>query len=120
MGLIRQILGPKSKYARDLPYTYEARVQMSEDLGITTTFLSDTICGLIEFLQGDDVDPSRVEIREVYQKGDKLIDQALYTGAGGEWLARPAMCRSFEEHYPGHIHGGGCSFSDRDKEIAGR
>ncbi len=119
MGLIRRILGPRSKYLKELPFTYEARVEVSDGAEITNTFLSDTICGLIEYLQGDGIDPSQVEIREVYEDGETLIDQALYTSEDGQWLARPAMCRSFESHYPGHIRENECTFGDRDNCIAG-
>jgi hypothetical protein len=119
MGLIRRILGPRSKYVKELPFTYEARVEVTEGAEITNTFLSDTICGLVEHLRSEGVDPSQVEIREVYQAGETLIDQALYTSEDGQWLARPAMCRSFEAHYPGHVRDGECTFSDRDKTIAG-
>jgi hypothetical protein len=119
MGLIRRVLGPRSKYLEEIPFTYEACVEVSEGTGITNTFLSDTICGLVEYLQGDGIDPSQVEIREVYQGRDALIDQALYTGEDGRWLARPAICRSFESHYPGHVRDSDCTFSDRSKRIVG-
>ena len=119
MGLIRRILGPRSKYIRELPYTYEATVTVEEDPEITNTFLSDTICGLVEFLGRDGVEPSRVQIREVFQGTEQLIDAALYADAGGQWLTRPTLCRSFETHYPGHVRSADCSFEDRDKEVAG-
>jgi len=119
MGLIRKILGPKSKYAKDLPYAYEARVSLTADGEVTTTYLSDTICGLVEYLKGECVDPKTVEILEVRLEHDVVLEPKLYLGRGGEWLTRPELCRSFEEHYPGHIRPDDCSFSDRDKSIAG-
>ena len=33
MGVLKKLLGPKSKYDRSLPYTYEARVRMFEEGG---------------------------------------------------------------------------------------
>ena len=28
MGLMRKILGPRSKYDKSIPYTYEARIEL--------------------------------------------------------------------------------------------
>jgi len=81
MGIIRTILGPKSKYVDELPFTYEARVLVVEDLEITNTIVSDTICRLVEHLLEKGIDPKQVEIREVYPDREELIDQALYTNA---------------------------------------
>jgi len=120
MNLVRKILGPKSKYEKDLPYAYEARVSLMGDKEVTATYLADTICGLVEYLQGEGVDPGTVEILEVHQQHDVVLESGLYLGDAGEWLARPALCRSFETHYPGHIRADDCTFSDRDKGIAGR
>lgn len=119
MGLIRKILGARSKYQKELPYTYEARVAVTDDGEITNSLLSDTICGLVEHLKGDGVDPSGVEIREVYQGREAVIDPGFYTGEDGGWLARPAICESFRVHYPGHIDESNCSFSDRDDDVVG-
>ena len=119
MNLIRKILGPKSKYQKDLPYAYEARVSLIGDAEVTATYLSDTICGLVEYLQREGVDPGTVEILEVRQERDVVLERELYLGSAGEWLARPALCKSFEAHYPGHIRADDCTFSDRDKGIAG-
>ncbi len=120
MGFIRRFLGPKSKYDKDLPYTYKARVSVDEDGQITNTFFSDTICGLVEYLADEGVEPGEVEILEVSRDGESVIAQDLYVGDDRAWLGRPEICRSFEKHYPGHIHGSECSFSDRDKEIGGK
>jgi hypothetical protein len=119
MGIVRTILGPKSKYLDELPFTYEARVQVVEDLDITNTLVSDTICRLVEHLLKKGVDPTQVEIREVYPDREELIDQALYTNEEGRWLTRPFMCRSFQEHYPGHTAEGNCTFRDRSGEVIG-
>lgn len=119
MMLVRKILGPKSKYEKDLPYAYEARVSLVSDTEVIATYLSDTICGLIEYLQAEGVDPGTVEILEVHQERDVVLEPALYLGGSNEWLVRPALCRSFERHYPGHIRADDCTFADREKGIAG-
>jgi len=119
MNLVRKILGPKSKYEKDLPYAYEARVSLAGDAEVTATYLADTICGLVEYLRTEGVDPATVEIVEVHQDCDVILDRGLYLEREGEWLTRPALCKSFETHYPGHIRGDDCTFSDRDEGIAG-
>ena len=40
MNLVRKILGPKSKYEKDLPYAYEARVSLMGDKEVTATYLA--------------------------------------------------------------------------------
>ncbi|MFV1979372.1 MAG: hypothetical protein ACC649_08470 [Myxococcota bacterium] len=119
MGIVRSVLGPKSQYVKELPFTYEAQIRVVEDLEMTNTIVSDTICRLVEHLLKKGIDPTRVEIREVYPDREKLIDQALYTNAEGRWLTRPDMCRSFQEHYPGHATEGNCTFRDRSAEVIG-
>ena len=119
MGIIRSILGPTSKYVDELPFTYEARIRIVEDLEITNTIVSDTICRLVEHLLKEGIDPTRVEIREVYSNREELIDHTLYTNEDGRWLTPPFMCRSLEKHYPGHIEEGTCTFRDRSSEVMG-
>ena len=119
MGIVRTILGPKSKYVKELPFTYEARVRIVEDLEITNTIVSDTICRLVDHLSKKGISPTQVDIREVYADREELIDQALYTNEEGLWLTRPSMCRSLEEHYPGHTAEGNCTFRDRSGEVIG-
>jgi hypothetical protein len=119
MGIVRTILGPKSKYVKELPFTYEARVRVVEDLEMTNTIVSDTICRLVDHLLAKEIDPTQVEIREVYPDREELIDQTFYTDAEGHWLARPFMCRPLAQHYPGHTAEGKCTFRDRSWEVIG-
>lgn len=120
MGLIRKILGPKSKYEKDLPDAYEARVSLTGGEEVTVTYLADTICGLVEHLDAEGLDPATVAIVERSPEREAVIARGLYTDANGRWLSRPELCRSFESHYPGHISPEDCSFSDRAKGIAER
>ncbi len=119
MGFIRRIVGARSKYIKELPYTYEATVTRNEELDIKSTLVSDTICGLVEFLKTDGIEPSEVEIREIRQDGEALIDRALYAEEDGTWRMRPNICKAFEQHYPGHVRTNDCSFRDRTKEVVG-
>ena len=115
MSLLTKVLGPKSKYDSSLPYTYEARIRMFEDGNEYKSYFSDTICGLIEHLDRNQIAPPGVQIFEVYQERETLIDAKLFTTADQEWLFKPDICRTFEQHYPGHIQATTCSFKDRSR-----
>ena len=117
MGVVRQFLGPKSKYIDELPFLYEARVEVVEGLDLTKTIVSDTICRLIGHLESEAIDPKHVEIWEVYSDREMRVSRVLYTSAEGAWLMRPEICRTLEHHYPGHARESNCSFSDRDPEV---
>jgi hypothetical protein len=114
MSLIEKILGPRSKYDKTLPYSYEARVRVLEGSKEYNSYLAPTICGLLEHLQGNGIRPQDAQIYEIYQDRETLIDHALFTSPEQRWLVKPELCRAFEEHYPGHIDAEGCSFEDRD------
>lgn len=119
MGLLGKLFGPKSKYDHSLPYTYEARVRIFEDEDEFKTFVSDTICGLIEHLEQNGVAPDEAEIYEIYLERETAIAASLFTNAEGRWLKRPEICRAFEQHYPGHIRESSCSFEDRERACLG-
>ena len=82
------------------------------------SYFSDTVCGLIEYLHQLHLSPDEVEIVEVYQNRESPIDPQLFA-ADHQWLFKPDICRAFEQHYPGHIHGSTCSFKDRDRAARG-
>ena len=128
MGIIRKFLGPKSKYNKSLPYTYLAKTpRFDGDDEIFAYYYSDTICGLIEFLEGNNIEHEHTEIYGVYRDDEVLLDLKLCTDSEGKWLNRPEICRSLEQHfkktleekYRGHIEIGECSFEDRDRKGIG-
>jgi hypothetical protein len=121
MGLLGKLLGPKSKYDETLPYTYEARVRIfaEEDEDEFKTYLSDTICGLIEYLGQIGVGPEEAEIYEIFRHEETSIPVSMLTGADGQWLAKRELCRAFEQHYPGRIREGSCDFEDRERGCLG-
>ncbi len=119
MGILRKLIGPESKYDKSLPYTYEARVQIIEGIEEYNYYLSDTICGLVEYLEKNGIQPDEVMIYEIYQNIEKEIQRDLYTTKDGGWLFKPEICKSFQEHYKGHIYEDGCSFSDRERKGIG-
>jgi hypothetical protein len=119
MSILEKILGPKSKYDRRLPYTYEARIRIFEDGSEYKTYFSDTICGLIEHLHRNRITPQEAEIFEIYQERESPIDARLFAPDGRQWLFKPDICRAFEQHYPGHIQETTCSFKDRSRGCLG-
>ncbi|MDP6978459.1 MAG: hypothetical protein QF570_07645 [Myxococcota bacterium] len=119
MGIVRRIVGPRSKYIKDLPYTYEATVTTNEELDVKFTLVSDTVCGLVEHLKGDGVEARDVEIREIREASETLIEQSLYAEEDGTWRMRPNICRAFEQQYPGHVRTNDCTFQDRSKKVLG-
>jgi hypothetical protein len=130
MGILRKWVGAKSKQDKSLPYTYEARIDALSGRGADPLhhyYFSDTICGLIEYLDINGVRPSEVELFGVYRDDEIPLDVARCTTADGEWLARPHICRSLEaqfkqtleERYRGHVDKGPCAFEDRDRNGIG-
>lgn len=119
MSMLTKLFGPKSNHDKSLPYTYEAKVPIIEGVEIYNFYMSDTICGLIEYLEKNNIKPDGVKINELFQSQEKVIQQDLYTSKEGDWLHKPELCRSFKEHYEGHIQEGTCSFKDRDRKGIG-
>jgi hypothetical protein len=119
MSLFEKILGPKSKYDKSLPYTYEARTPIFEGSEEYNSYFSDTICGLVEYLHRNDIAPDDVQIIEIYQQQESPIDAKLFATPDHRWLFKPDICRSFEEHYKGHIQNSTCSFNDRNNKGSG-
>lgn len=126
MNFIRKLLGPKSKYNKSLPYTYEARIDVLYWKGAEPMYSyqsSDTICGLIDYLDKNNIVPEQVEIYGIYLKKEILLDKKYCLSEDGKWLRRPALCKSLEEHYKktleeqykGHVATKECAFDDRDR-----
>jgi hypothetical protein len=109
-----RILGPKSKYEKDLPYTYEAQVKYLEDDEDSISHIADTICGLVAYLDERKISPDDVRIFEIHCDQEKELDIAMCTSMEQKWLSREELCESFKHYYEGHIYEGGCTFSDRD------
>lgn len=118
MGLIRKIIGPKSKYKDDIPYTYEARVKIINDKEFNSYF-ADTICALVEFLDEKKIEPDDVELYEIFTDKEKKLNRYYCVSDKGEWLSRKQLCVSFTERYPGHIHANCCTFDDRERDVEG-
>ena len=127
MSIIRTYRGPESKHDPRLPYTYEARVNTLGNLGSQEELLyyySDTLCGLIEYLDQQQYAPGDVSLFALFQDEELALDPGPMTRAGA-WLRRPALCQSLEQHYQatgqkayiGHEKNSDCSYTDRDREV---
>jgi len=128
MNILRNVLGPVSKYDKTLPYTYMAKVREIEDVDdVFSYYFADTICGLIEYLSENKIDPTEVFLYGMYLKEEYELDIRYCTTEDGQWLKRPDICKSLEEHYKqslefcykGHKQVGTCSFDDREREGSG-
>ncbi|MCB0281577.1 MAG: hypothetical protein H6627_05235 [Calditrichae bacterium] len=128
MGVIRKILGPRSKYDKTLPYTYMARLPiMEQDKNLYEYFFADTICGLVEYLAEHNKNPEETELFGVYQKIEVPLDTKCALSDDGKWLRRPQICKAMEEYfaktlelrYKGHVFEGECSFEDRNTQGSG-
>lgn len=100
----------------------EAIIQ-GEDL--YSYYYSETLCGLVEYLEERGIIPNEVELFGLYKRGEIQLDIARLAGKDGDWLLRPNLCRALEEHfqnsrdelYKGHMELEECSFEDRDGEV---
>ncbi|MDH4216722.1 MAG: hypothetical protein OEV23_07520 [Gallionella sp.] len=119
MSMLEKILGHISKYDKNLPYTYEARKLIIEGSDEFNSYFSDTICGLVEYLHQNGIKPDEVQIVEIYQERELRVDAKLFATSGQRWLFKPEICRSFKEHYQGHIQENTCTFNDRDGSGSG-
>lgn len=119
MGLAQKALGPKSKYDRRLPYTYEAKVAVAGVAGMTQSFVADTLCGLLERLADEGVEPGEVQLREIRPEAEVPILVEHCLSADGGWLRRPEACQMFEALYAGHERHGRCCYRDRDRTADG-
>jgi hypothetical protein len=117
MNLLDRVLGPESKYDRRLPYTYEARVAGAP--GATTSWVCDTLCGLLEKMAEEKVAPAEAVILEIRPEGEVPVPVPRCLAADGSWLRRPEACRVFEELFTGHEKSGRCGYRDRSREADG-
>jgi len=128
MSIVTKILGPRSKYDKTIPYTYMAKTPVIEgDDELFAYYYADTICGLIEYLDDNNIEPQEVQLFGVYQKKEIILETKACLADTGQWLRRPNICLSLEEYfrstlekrYKGHIAAGACSFDDRDTTGSG-
>lgn len=128
MGIVRKILGPKSKYDKSIPYTYIAKETLIEgDDELCSYYYADTICGLVEYLNEKDILPKEVELFGVYRKKRIKLNKNICIDSAGNWLLRPNICRELEDYfeqtkdklYKGHKELEKCLFDDRERQGEG-
>lgn len=126
MGIVRKWLGPASKYDKSIPYIYEARVDMLSGASAEPIFehyFSDTICGLVNYLQENGIKPSEVALFGVFRDQEIPISVDGCTDGEDGWLERWDICKSLETQYEsthdrrfkGHVSGRPCAYVDRDR-----
>ena len=118
MTLLDKIVGPRSKYNDDIPYTYEARVKILDGEEYNS-FYADTICALVEFIENKKIKPDGVDLYEIFKDRENKLCRDYCVGEDGAWLSRKQLCVSFTERYPGHIHADCCTFEDRERDVEG-
>lgn len=119
MNLVRKFIGPKSKYVGDIPYAYEARIKIVENSDDYNSYLADTICALVKYLDENGITSEEVELYEIFENEEKPLNINYCRTQDGRWLTRLELCESFKTHYPGHIDAMGCTFEDREHEVKG-
>ena len=128
MGIIRKIIGPQSKYNASLPYTYMAKIPAFEkEEKVFNYYFADTICGLIEYLDENDIEPDEIQLYGVYKKEEVPLEKKYCLTPDGKWLRRPKLCKSLEnrfkktleDRYKGHTEIETCSFDDRNRQGSG-
>jgi len=120
MAAMKKIFGPKSKYDKQLPYTYEARIDTLEHQGnepVYDYYFSDTVCGVVEYLEENHYLPNEVEIFEIFRDKESPIQITHCLDSNGNWLVRPELCESMQKHYIGHINEHCCSYRDRSRVV---
>ena len=98
-----------------MPCLYEARVKVVDDE--YNSYMADTICALVEYLNEHDFASDEVEIFEVFKQNEKSLGIKFCISDDGKWLSRLELCESFKEHYPGHIDEGVCTFENRERDV---
>ncbi len=118
MSLLTRILG--SKYDKELPYAYEAVINVLEDDdSMQVCYFSDTICGLTDGLARRRKNPRLVTIFEIFQGNRTLIPKDCYLGKDNEWLPRSALCHPMTSRYGEPSSQGSCPFCDRSATVCG-
>ncbi len=119
MNILTRLFGPASKYLDDIPYTYEARVPVLDGSREYNSYIADTICALVDYLEELGIDYHEVTIFEIYRDREKLLAIHYCTDPSGRWLSRDELCDSLKMYYLNHIWFCGCSFADRDQRVSG-
>jgi hypothetical protein len=127
MNMKETLFGPRSKQDASIPYTYIARVQVVAGSEMHDDYFAETICGLIEHLDANNIEPDEVSIFGLFRDHEIELDIQRCINNEGKWLGRPDICHSLEQHYKetletqykGHAEVGECAYEDRDRKGSG-
>jgi len=108
-----------SRYRKQLPFAYEAIVNVLEDdCTLRVSYLSGTVCGLTAFLEKQGQSPDGVNLFELFCGKQALIPRDCYLDADGAWLSRAALCDPMTQRYNETGHPGNCPFCDRNTPVS--
>jgi hypothetical protein len=127
VNIIRTLIGPQSKYNDSLPFTYEARIDRLDGIGEESDFqhyYADTLCALVDYMDDNQLRPEMVKLFAVYATEEIEIDLKPLLDDKGQWIKRPKLCKSLEDHYAGtlekqykgHEKHSNCNYTDRDNK----
>ena len=120
MNLIRKLFGAKSKYDKTLPYTYEARIYAVEgDEEEFVSCVSDTICGLIDYIMENEHNPVRTKLFEIYTDKEIPIPEDCFLSEDGKWLPKEVLCERMTSRYGEARTEHNCQFRDREQTPSG-
>jgi len=109
-----------SRYRKHLPFAYEAIVDVLEDdTSLRVSYLSDTVCGLTDFLIKRGEDPGSVQLFELFRGQQTAIPNNCYLGENGDWLPRAALCKPMTARYNETGQPNNCPFCDRKEPVSG-
>jgi hypothetical protein len=113
MNILTKLFG--SKYDKKIPYTYHAkRYVFDKDEDITIDWVSDTICGLCNFLKKKKEDPSEIVIYECFNGKEVELPKEFYCN-GNKWKPKKELCCA-HQRYGSAGKAGDCKFNDRNQK----
>jgi hypothetical protein len=111
----------KSRYDRTIPYTYHAKRQVFQgDDEITIDWISDTLCGLCNFLKKKKEDPTEIIIYECFHDNKKHINKEVVIPPEvycneNKWKPKKELCAAHQRYgTPGSE--GDCKFMNKNQK----
>lgn len=117
MRWIRKLISPN--YDEHLPYSYEARIEVAGWNDAYQSYFSDTICGLITFLDKENISPDQVSLFEIFHDQKLPIESRICAHSNNIWQSRKELCSSLKHTYKGHHENGKCAFHHRESGTRG-
>ncbi len=117
MNFLTKRLG--SKYDKDIPYTYQAIINVVEDDdSIQVSYLADKICTLTNFLKKRHITPETVTLFEIFNGKETLISKECYMTEDGQWFSKSQLCQPMTGRYGEPKNEHNCQFRDRNNQVS--